>query len=164
MAVNRRGGFWWWPLCWASLNAVICAYLFFWSTFPWTPDEPPGQGTVVTVGFIAVLVYLLDGLSSIPLFLSGLFRLRRRQRLMIAWATAAAAGVVLEFLLLPFGPALLPGVPDVSPDHSGPAVLAWGFLALASGYLIVGAVLAHIAISAARTPVRLVPVSPTTLP
>jgi|SRR5256885_2292442 hypothetical protein len=86
MAVNRHGRFWWCPLCWASLAAVICAYLFFWSTFPVTiPDEPPGLGRVSDIGFFAELVYLINALSSLPLFLSGFFRLRRRRRLTIAW-------------------------------------------------------------------------------
>jgi hypothetical protein len=154
--IERR--FWWWPLCWASLAAAICAYFFFWSTFPVTdPAYDPGPSAVVTIGYLLNMVYVLHALGTVPLFLTGLVRLRRRRRLMIAWAATAAAGVVLELQVLPFGPRLIP-LP------SAPTTTAWGFLPLAAGYLIVGAVLAHIVISATRAPARKLPVSPALQP
>jgi small neutral amino acid transporter SnatA (MarC family) len=92
------------------------------------------------------VIYLLNALGFIPLFLGSLYELRRRRRLMIAWAATAAAGVWLQ-LQHPFQ---LEGTVGLS----GPAAWAWGDLALATGDLAVGAVLAHIAIRATRTPAR----------
>jgi hypothetical protein len=158
MAVSWRGGFWWWAVCWASLAAITCAYLFFWSTFPvTTPDEPPGLGTVASIGFLAGVVFTLNALCSIPLLFIGLFRLHRTRRLMIAWAAVAAAGVALEVMVVSGF-----GVPKVSPVYTGPAVVAWAYLAQSAGYLIAGALMARIVIGAARTSTRQVAVSPTT--
>jgi hypothetical protein len=147
VAINRRSRFWWWPLCWASLAAVTCGYQFYWSTFPLlSVDWPPGLGTVSDFGYLTGVIYLLNALGFIPLFLGSLYELRRRRRLMIAWAATAAAGVWLQ-LQHPFQ---LEGTVGLS----GPAAWAWGDLALATGDLAVGAVLAHIAIRATRTPAR----------
>jgi len=73
---------------------------------------------------------------------------------MIAWAAGAVAGGLLE---LPFGGTLLRLVPYVPPDYPRSAMVAWGDLVRAAGYLIAGAVLAHIAISATRAPASQVP-------
>jgi hypothetical protein len=158
VAINRRSRFWWWPLCWASLAAVTCGYQFYWSTFPLlSPDWPPGLGTVSDIGYLTGVIYLLNALSLIPLFLSGLFQLGRRRRLMIAWAATAAAGVWLQLALLPFQT-------NGSVGLSGPATWGWRDLALAAGDLAVGAVLAHIAIRATRTPARQVTDAPAVQP
>ena len=141
MAINQRSRFWWWALCWASIAAVTCGYQFYWSTFPLVnPVITPGAGTVSDYGFLTGGIYLLNALGSIPLFLSGLYEVRRRRPLMIAWAITAVAGVWLQ-LHLPFHLQATMG-------HSGPATWAWGDLALAAGDLAVGAVLARIAIRA----------------
>jgi hypothetical protein len=127
--------------------------MFFWSTLPvTTSDEVPGQGAVISIGFTIFFAYLLNALSSVPLFVIGLVRLRRRRLLMIAWTAGALAGGWLE---LPLGGTLLRLVPYVPPDYLGSPIVAWGDLARAAGYLIVGAVLAHIVISARRAPARL---------
>jgi hypothetical protein len=137
MAANRRGAFWWWSVCWAALAAVTCAYQFFWSTFPVTGvDEPPGPTTVTVIGDYTAVLFALNALCSIPLFLIGLFRLRRMRRRMIAWVAAAIAGFVFEAMFVTGF-----GVPWVSPAYSGPAVVSWVYLAETAGYLIAAGVM-----------------------
>lgn len=148
MVINRRSRFWWWPLCWASLAAVTCGYQFYWSTFPLeNVIFPPGVGTVSDIGYVTGMIYLLNALGFIPLFLIGLFETGRTRRLMIAWVATGAAGVWFQLAVLPFQQEGTVGL-------SGPATWAWRDLALAAGDLAVAAVLAHIAIRATRTPAQ----------
>jgi hypothetical protein len=160
MTDSRRGGFWWWSVCWASLAAVTCAYLFFWSTFPVTMlDEPPGPGAVMSIGFLAGVGFTLNAICSIPLLLFGLIRLRRTRRLVIAWSAVAVVGVALEVMVVSGL-----GVPQASPVYVGPAVVAWAYLAESAGYLIVGAAMARIATAGARTSISQVGASLTARP
>ncbi len=50
------------------LAAATCAYQFFWSTFPVTSvDEPPGPSSVIWVGDLTVMLFVLIALCSVPL-------------------------------------------------------------------------------------------------
>jgi hypothetical protein len=128
-------------MLWAALGAGGCAFLFYWSTWPYAiPDEPPGPGWISLIAFTAALPALAWAAVPVPLLITGLVHLRRtrpgRWRRQAAWIAAGAAGIGLEALMVAQG-----AVPYVSPSYAGPAVVAWDSLAQAAGFLVIGAVM-----------------------
>jgi hypothetical protein len=140
MTAKQRGGLWWLTACWALLEAVSCAYQFFWSTFPVArADEPPGPSWLIRAGNLAQLLTVLSALTLVALLLVGIVYLRRAWQLSLVWGAAVAGAVALEVTFLSGY-----GVPIVSQAYSGPAVVDWMYLAESAGFLIVGAVLIKI--------------------
>ena len=141
-----------WAACWALWGAILCAFLFFWSTWPYANlDEPPGPAWISLVGLVLLLPSLPWAVAPVVLLILGLAWLRRaapgRWRWLAAWSGAVAAGIMLEALLVTRF-----GVPWEAPTYLGPAVLAWVFVPEIAGFLILGAVMARVVAVATRSP------------
>jgi hypothetical protein len=141
-AVQTRRRCWALVALWSVFAAAVSGYVFLSSTLPvTTTGEPPlwGPAPIQVIMYVAVFVGLAWGGVLIPVLLLGLAHQRAVQprfRWALAWAGAVAAGVVLEVLYFTGI-----GYPVVPQGYAGPALVSWGQLWVAVGFLVVGALM-----------------------
>lgn len=140
-------------VCWAVLGAIGCGYLFASSTLPITTlGEPPywGPGWLRAIAIISGLVIGLPWiLVPIVLLIVGLIYIRREalraMRWLALWTALAATALILETLILTGF-----GVPLLTPNYQGPAIVSWVDLFESISFAVVGAAMLSLLMGAAR--------------
>jgi hypothetical protein len=150
--LRARGVAWYLAMLWAGAGAVFCGTLFLTSTQPFTAS---GVDMPASLSELASATGTVTGLASlamtIPVWVAGSFRLRRRRLGAGSWTGTCALGVTLMVAMAACG--RLWGVdapqkmvcsgPPASRDcgmvyTAGPAHVSWAALGLCAAWLALG--------------------------
>ena len=137
---------------WALFAILASGYLFLSSTFRViTTGEAPQSGPawLQVIMYGATFVALIWGGMLIPILILGLAHLREgraRFRWALAWTGAVAAGIAVEVLCFTGA-----GQKFVPEPYAGPALVSWGPLWQACGFLAVASVMLAVLAAAERT-------------
>ena len=140
---------------WALFAAAASSYLFLSSTLRvTTTGEAPqwGPAWLQVIMYVATFVALIWGGMLIPVLLLGLAHVREvraRFRWALAWTGAVAAGIAVEVLYFTGV-----GQQFVPEPYAGPALVSWGPLWQACGFLAVGSVMLAVPSGAERSAAR----------
>ena len=144
--------------CWALLGAGGCALLFVWST----GRVQGSYGMVIAPtwlpSWLSYILWLTAFLGTVPwvlllglILILGVVHFHRvapgRHLWRVAWAGAAAAGILLTALV---------NYVHISPysPYTGPTIVSWGELPVSAGFLVLGAVMIALLTRAARSASR----------